>query len=76
MENTLSITEMYMMVLATLSNSDKLDLISRLSSSMRDEASMKRERPDLRTCLKGDWSGIDADSLRNHNYHGRTVESW
>jgi hypothetical protein len=76
MKETLSITELYMMVLASLSNSDKLDLISRLSNSMRDEVNEKRTRPNLRTCFKGDWSNIDADSLRNHDYYGRTVESW
>ena len=76
MKETLSITELYMMVLTSLSNSDKLDLISRLSDSMRDDVKENRIRPNLRTCFKGDWSDIDADSLRNHEYHGRTVESW
>ncbi len=64
---------MYMVVLSSLSNSDKLDLISKLSNSMRDGADKKRLRP---TCFKGDWSDVDTDSLRNHDYHGRTVESW
>ena len=73
---TRNITDMYMVVLASLSNSDKLDLIAKLSNSMRDDADKKRIRPNLRTCFKGDWSGVDAGSLRNHNYHGRTVESW
>ena len=59
-----SITDMYMVVLASLSNSDKLDLIAKLSNSMRDEADKKRTRPNLRTCFKGDWSSVDADSLR------------
>ena len=71
-----SITDMYMVVLASLSNSDKLDLIAKLSNSMRDDADKKRMRPNLRTCFKGDWSNIDADSLRCHDYHGRTVETW
>ncbi len=55
-----------MVVLASLSNSDKLDLIAKLSNSMRDEADKKRMRPNLRTCFKGDWSNIDADSLRSN----------
>lgn len=76
MIGTRSITDMYMVVLSSLSNNDKLDLISKLSSSMRDGADKKRMRPNLRTCFKGDWSSIDADSLRDHEYHGRTVESW
>lgn len=76
MIGTRSITDMYMVVLSTLSNSDKLDLIAKLSNSMRNDADKKRIRPNLRTCFKGDWSEIDADSLRNDEYHGRMVESW
>ena len=76
MTGTCSVTDMYMVVLSSLSNSDKLDLIAKLSNSMRDSANTKRMRPNLRTCFKGDWSSIEADSLRSHNYHGRTVETW
>jgi hypothetical protein len=76
MIGTRSITDMYMVVLSSLSNSDKLDLIAKLSNSMRDDADKKRVRPDLRSCFKGDWSDVDAESLRNNEYHGRTVESW
>ena len=72
---TRNITDMYMVVLASLSNSDMLDLISKLSNSMREGADRKRMRPDLRTCFKGDWNDVDADSLRNHEYHGRTIEN-
>ena len=68
MVGTISITDMYMHILASLSNRDKLDLISKLSESMRNDADTKRTRPNLRTCFKGDWSGVDADSLRNHDY--------
>ena len=73
---TRSITDMYMLVLASLSNRDKLDLIAKLSNSMRNEANTKRSRPNLRTCFKGDWSDVDAEALRIHEYHGREVESW
>jgi len=66
MIGTRSITDMYMVVLASLSKSDKLDLIAKLSNSMRDEADKKRVRPNLRTCFKGDWSDIDADNLNTH----------
>ena len=65
-----------MVVLESLSNSDKLDLIVKLSNSMRNGADKKRIRPDLRTCFKGDWTDVDADSLRENDYHGRTVENW
>lgn len=76
MIGTRNITDMYMVVLASLSNSDKLDLITKLSNSMRDDADKKRMRPNLRTCFMGDWSDVDADDLRTHDYRGRTVESW
>ena len=63
---THNITDMYMVVLASLSNSDKLELIAKLSNSMRNGADRKRMRPNLRTCFKGNWNNIDAESLRNH----------
>ena len=64
--------DMYMVVLSSLSNSDKLDLIAKLSNSMRSGADTRRNRPNLRSCFKGDWSSVNAESLRNHEYHGRT----
>lgn len=76
MISTRNITDMYMVVLTSLSNNDKLDLIAKLSNSMREGADKKRSRPNLRTCFKGDWTDVDADSLRDREYHGRTVESW
>lgn len=76
MITTRSITDMYMVVLSSLSNSDKLDLIAKLSSSMRDNADRKRMRPNLRTCFKGDWTDVNADNLRDHEYKGRVVNSW
>ena len=76
MVGTISITDMYMHILESLSNRDKLDLISKLSESMRKDADTKRTRPNLRKCFKGDWSNVDADELRNHEYHGRKVETW
>lgn len=76
MVGTRNVTDMYMIVLASLSNSDKLDLIAKLLNSMRSGADTRRNRPNLRSCFKGDWSSVNAESLRNHEYHGRTVESW
>ena len=75
MVGTISITDMYMHILASLSVRDKLDLISKLSDSMRHDANTKRTRPNLRTCFKGDWNNVDADELRNHEYHGRKIET-
>lgn len=74
--STRSITDMYMIVLASLSNNDKLELIAKLSDSMRSGADRVRKCPNLRACFKGDWRTVDTDCLRNHDYHGRTVESW
>lgn len=61
---TRNITDTYMIVLSYLSNSDKLELIAKLSDSMRSGADTVRRRPNLRSCFKGDWSAVDADSLR------------
>ncbi|MEE3447863.1 MAG: hypothetical protein VZQ51_04540 [Bacteroidales bacterium] len=76
MIRALTITDMYMLVLASLSADDKLDLISKLSLSVRDDKAKNRKRPNLRTCFKGDWSGINAENLRNHSYFGREVPTW
>ena len=70
MIGTRSITDMYMVVLSSLSNSDKLDLIAKLSNSMRDDADKKRVRPDLRSCFKGDWSDVDAERHQEGYQHG------
>ena len=72
---TRSITDIYMIVLASLSNNDKLELIAKLSDSMRSGADRVRKRPNLRACFKGNWTAVNADSLRNHEYHGRTIEN-
>lgn len=75
MFETTSITDMYMLILASLSPDEKLDLIAKLSASMKEKLASSK-RPDLRTCFSGDWSGIEANALRNNEYYGRNVESW
>lgn len=75
MFETTNITDMYMLILASLSPEDKLDLIAKLSESMKEKLTSYK-RPDLRTCFSGDWSNIDANALRNNEYYGRNVESW
>ena len=35
---------------------------------------MTSERPDLKTCFSGDWSNVDAKTLRGNGYYGRNVE--
>ena len=66
MIGSLKASDVYMDMLETLPDEEKLDLISKLSASMRNDADTKRTRPNLRTCFKGDWSDVDADELRNH----------
>ena len=75
MFETTSITDMYMLILASLSPDEKLDLIAKLSASMKEKFATSKH-PDLRTCFSGDWSDIDANALRNNEYYGRKVESW
>lgn len=75
MFETTSITDLYMLILASLSPDDKLDLIAKLSASMKDKSEVSK-RPDLSTCFSGDWSDIDATALRNNEYFGRNVENW
>lgn len=76
MLGTTNISDMYMSILASLSNNDKLALISKLSASMHDGISEERVRPNLRTCFSGNWDNVDADELRNHEYEGRQIENW
>ena len=71
-----SISDMYMPILSSLSDEDKLDLISKLSDSIRLKSASKPCRPDLRTCFSGDWSGMVAENLRDSEYHGRPVNKW
>ena len=71
-----SITDMYMTILSSLSDEDKLDLISKLSESIRMKRISNRVRPDLRTCFSGDWTGMVAEDMRNNDYHGRPVNEW
>lgn len=75
MFETTSITDLYMLILASLSPDDKLDLIAKLSASMKEKSDSPK-RPDISTCFSGDWSDIDATALRNDGYFGRSVENW
>ena len=76
LESSLNITDMYMTVLASLSMGDRLDLISKLTDSLRKETVQAAPPLDLRTCFSGDWSGVSAADLRNNEYHGRDNISW
>ena len=69
-------------ILGTLSNEDKLDLISKLLKSMKKAVKTKRETKDIFARFSSDWGGDMtteeyADMLRNENVENtRTVETW
>ena len=68
---TANIADMYMSILASLSVDDRLDLISKLSSSIKKETRSTSDTEDLRTMFCGDWG--DAGELRDSTYTGREV---
>ncbi len=69
-------------MLATLSNEDKLDLISELVKSMKKVVKVRKESKDIFANFSSDWGGDMtteeyADMLRSENVeNGRTVDSW
>ena len=65
-----SITDMYMSVLSSLTADEKLDLISKLSESLRKTKKGKKVAADPFACYKGDW---EDDLPRTFT---RKVESW
>ena len=59
-----------MPILSTLNDDEKLDLIGRLTQSMRSKNKTKTGNPDIRTCFSGDWGNGKtaiqiAEELRN-----------
>ena len=60
---TANIADMYMSILVSLSVDDKLDLISKLSSSIKKETRATGATEDLRTMFCGEWG--DAGELRD-----------
>ena len=71
-----SLTDMYMSVLSTLSADDRLELITKLSNSIRKERQQIEVPTDLRTCFKADWSSVEASDLRDRDHFGRNIENW
>ena len=65
-----SITDMYMNVLSSLTADEKLDLISKLSESLRKTKKEKKVAADPFACYKGDW---DDNLPRTFT---RKVKSW
>ena len=64
MITNLSITDMYMSVLSSLSIDDKLDLITKLTNSIRHKNDVKETSEDLFANFSGDWNDISAEDLR------------
>ena len=77
---TFSIPDMYMPILSALSDDDKLDLIARLSETMRSRNRTKADKPDLRSCFSGDYpdktSVALADELRSCRYFEDKHIAW
>lgn len=69
-----NMTDMYMSVLASLSVSDRLDLIAKLSASIKKDSREKPTNSDLLTMFHGDWHNIK--DLRDEQYHGRELLNW
>lgn len=82
MIGTIRITDMYMSVLSSLSNDEKLDLIAKLSDSMRKKKTVaKKASMEVFDCFHMDWGGEDspeniAESLRKGRTFNRNVEDW
>lgn len=74
---------MYMSVLSSLSVDEKLDLIAKLTNSIRNVHTKERnvETEDPFACYEGDWGeGMSAeeyaDNLRKSQTFTRAVDTW
>lgn len=76
MITNLSITDMYMSVLSSLSIDDKLDLIAKLTNSIRNKKEVVADEEDMFACFGGDWSDISAENIRDSRTFTRTIEAW
>ncbi|MCR4826234.1 MAG: hypothetical protein K5882_04695 [Bacteroidales bacterium] len=70
---TVNITDLYMSVLASLSVDTKLDLIAKLSASIKNDSERIMPKEDLRTMFCGNWTDMP---LRDESYYGREILSW
>ena len=81
MITNLSITDMYMGILSSLTNDEKLDLIAKLSESMRKGNNVPKQTKDVFNRFNEDWGGNGtaeeiADELRKSRVFTRTVDEW
>lgn len=81
MITNLSITDMYMGVLSSLTNDEKLDLIAKLSDSMREKKDSNRNIKEIFASFNEDWGGNGtpeeiAEDLRKSRIFTREIEEW
>lgn len=81
MINNLSLTDMYMSMLSSLSDDEKLDLITKLSESMRKKRTNPKRTKELFRQFNEDWGGDQtpdeiAEDLRNSRVFTREIEEW
>lgn len=81
MINNLSVTDMYMSMLSSLSDDEKLDLITKLSESMRKKRTNPKRTKELFSQFNEDWGGDQtpdeiAEDLRNSRVFTREIEEW
>ena len=79
MITNLSVTDMYMSMLSSLSNDEKLDLITKLSESMRKKKTNPERTKELFSRFNEDWGGNRtpeeiAEDLRNSRVFTREVD--
>ena len=82
MLGSIRVTDVYMDMLGTLPNEDKLDLISKLVKSMKKAVIVKKKPKDIFARFSSNWGGDMttedyADMLRSENVEStRTVDTW
>lgn len=72
---------MYMGVLSSLTNDEKLDLIAKLSDSMREKKDSNRNIKEIFASFNEDWGGNGtpeeiAEDLRKSRIFTREIEEW
>ena len=72
---------MYMSILSSLSNDEKLDLITKLSESMRKKKMTPKRTKELFSQFNEDWGGNStpeeiAEDLRKSRVFTREIEEW
>jgi hypothetical protein len=82
MIGSINVSDVYMDILGSLPNEDKIDLISRLVKSMKKAVVPTKKNKDPFACFSSDWGGEMstedyADMLRSENVESmRSVETW